>query len=52
MTKYRTLAIPEKLAQFFDKLAEKKDTPTNWSMVAKDVLYSYVAMHRARGAVE
>ena len=52
MTKYRTLAIPEKLAKHFDKIAEKRDTPTKWSAVAKDALYGYLAMHRARGAIE
>lgn len=50
--KYRTLAIPEKLAERFDKIAEKRSTPTKWSSVAKDALWGYVAMHRARGAID
>ena len=52
MAKYRTLAVPEKLAEIFDKIAENRDMPTKWSAVAKNALWGYVAMHRARGAIE
>lgn len=52
MAKYRTLAVPEKLAQLFDEIAKRYDTPKKWSVVAKDALWGYVAMHRARGNLE
>ena len=52
MQKYRTLAVPEELVEFFEKLAEKMDKPTKWSEVAKNALWGYHAMHRAQGNLE
>ena len=52
MVKYRQPAVPEELAQFWEKLAEKEERPTKWSKVAIDQMWGYRAMHRARGNVE
>ena len=52
MAKYTTLAVTHELKELLGKIGAKRDAPTKWSTVAKDALWGYVAMHRARGAIE
>ena len=52
MTEVTTLMVPKKLAEDIRKIVEKRDVPSTWSAVARDVLWGWVAMHRARGAID
>ena len=52
MTEATTLMVPKKLAEAIRKIVEKRDVPSTWSAVARDVLWGWVAMHRARGALD
>ena len=47
-----TLMVPKDLAEALAKLAVKDYPSKKWSAKAREILYSYVAMHRARGNVE
>ena len=47
-----TLMVPKDLAEELAKLAVKDYPSKKWSMKARELLYSYVAMHRARGNVD
>ena len=50
--KYISLNLEPELAEALRKIAEKQDIPITWSRLAKNKLWGYVAMHRARGNVE
>ncbi len=51
MPEVTTLAVPKDLAEELAKLAVKDYPSKKWSEKARELLYSYVAMHRARGNV-
>lgn len=46
------LKVPKGLAKEIRKIAAKEYPPKNWCTKARELLYGYVAMHRARGAIE
>ena len=52
MTEVTTLAVPKELADALKKIAAKQYPPKKWTDTSRDVLYGYVAMHRARGAID
>ena len=52
MTEVTTLMVPKKLAEDIKKIAAAGYPPKKWSDAARDALYGWVAMHRARGAIE
>jgi hypothetical protein len=45
------LKVPRTLAMDLERLAKKDALNKRWSAKAREILYSYVAMHRARGNV-
>ena len=50
--RYKSLNLDPELVEDIRKIAEKNDVPITWSRLAKNALYSWVAMHRARGAID
>ena len=46
------LKVPKKLARDLEIIAMHDAPNKRWSAKAREILYSYVAMHRARGNVE
>ncbi len=52
MTEVTTLMVPKKLAAEIKSIAAKQYPPKKWSDLSRDVLYGYVAMHRARGQLD
>lgn len=46
------LKVPKELAEDIREIASKEYPPKNWSDKARELLYGYVALHRARGNVE
>ena len=50
--KYITLNLEPELVEDIRKIAEKEDVPITWSQLAKNALYMWVALHRARGATD
>ena len=46
------LEIEPALALDLEKIATKQKPKMSWNDLARRALYSYVAMHRARGAIE
>ena len=46
------LEVEQDLALDLKKLAKKDDPKKTWNVKAREILYSYVAMHRARGAID
>ena len=47
-----TLMVPKDLAEDLAKLAVKDYPSKKWSAKARELLYSYVAMHRGRGNID
>lgn len=46
------LKVPRELAQDIDELAKKEYPPKKWSEKARELLYNYVALYRARGVID
>ena len=46
------LKVPQALATDLEAIAKRDAANKRWSAKAREILYSYVAMHRARGNVE
>ena len=46
------LEVEQDLALDIEKLAKKDDPKKTWNGKAREILYNYVAMHRARGNIE
>ena len=46
------LKVPRKLAQDIEALAKEEYPPKKWSDKARELLYSYVALYRARGLID
>lgn len=49
MPEVTTLMVPKELAEQIKAIAAKTYPPKKWSDMARDALYGWVAMHRARG---
>lgn len=47
-----TMSIPKDLADALKTISGTLFPPKKWTDVSRDVLWGYVAMHRARGNVE